>query len=61
MDNAGQAIPGSCSNAKTTAALLARIKKLILSLHVQTQVPKSNFAEPFQFEDVMEKAKGVAA
>jgi hypothetical protein len=26
MDKAGQAIPGSCSNAKTTAALLARIK-----------------------------------
>jgi hypothetical protein len=36
-------------------------QKLILSLHVETQVPKSNFGEPFQLDDVMEKAKGVAA
>jgi hypothetical protein len=32
----------------------------MLSLHLETQVAKSNFGEPFQFDDFMEKAKGVA-
>jgi hypothetical protein len=48
MHKAGHAIPGSCNKAKTTAALLAWTEKLILSLHVETQVAKSNFGEPFQ-------------
>jgi hypothetical protein len=34
MHEAGHAIPGSCGNGKTTAALLTWIKKLILSPHL---------------------------